>query len=356
MTFTDEQLIELDGIGQRRDAFSFNLLNPDRTAAGALTVRKDTNPVLQVDTSRTSMRTLQNIVVPDPPSLGDNLGRLRVQPVMTLANGSQYKLGVLMFGEDDRNPTSPRTPWMPQLFDEAFLLSQNLDKSWSLPRGGSVLALFTALAAEILDPLGVPHLYEVDDVATDSDLLYPVGSNRNDALQALAKLMAALPPFFDNSGRHRLKQPPSIIMDPDHVYGAGTRIFKDSVTTKNTLYNAPNRYVVIGDNVGGSPVAAYYDLPDIAPHSAAQNGGNVITKSTTVPGVTDPTLAAQIAYVTAITDTQTYGTAEFDAAADPRHDIFQTVNLLQITYLEKGWSLTLREGGPHAHSLARFWG
>lgn len=357
MSFTDEELLELaPGIGQRVDRFVFNLLNTDRTPFGSIDVTKNTVPQIQLDTHRKSFRTVQSLVVSDPPLL-PNLQSLRLQPVMVLENGSAHRCGVLMFGEDDRNPISPRSPWLPQLYDESFLLDQKLDQSWSVPQGSSVLAAFTAMAAEILDPLGIPHVYDVDDVGTDSDLLFPVGSSRLDALNAMAKLLAVLGPFFDHDGIHRLKVPPTVDVPAEFTYGAGGRIVKNSVTTKSTLFSAPNRYLVIGDNIGGAPIAGYYDLPPSAPHSAAQNGGNVITDSQTVPGVTDPELAAQIAYVNALTDRTTYGTASFDGAgADPRHDVYNTVNLLGITYLETGHSITCAPGGSHHHDLARMWG
>jgi hypothetical protein len=356
MTFTDAELLDLaPGLGQRRDGFGFVLLNSDRTPAGSLSVSKSSSPSVQVSTSRTSMRTMSGLIVVDPPDL-QQLAALRLQPVHILQNGTVKRLGVLMFGQDQRQPTNPRTPWVPQLYDETFLLDQKLDASWSLPQGGSVLATFTAMAGEILDPLGVPHVYDVPDVAADSNLLWPVGSSRNDALVSQAKLLGALPHFFDNDGVHRLQMPPTIDLDPEHFYDSGGRIVKDSVTITSNLFSAPNRYIVTGDNISGAPVAGYYDLPPSAPHSAASNGGQIISTTQAVPGVTDPELAAQIAYVNAITDRTTYGTATFDSPTDSRHDIFDTVHLLGITYLETGWTLTCKEGGAMSHQLTRIYG
>lgn len=356
MTFTDADLLDLaPGIGQRLDGFAFTLLNSDRTPAGSLSVSKRAAPSIQVSTNRTSMRTVNNLIVVDPPALSELAG-LRLQPSMILQNGTVKRLGVLMFGQDQRQPISPRSPWVPQLYDEAFLLDQKLPASWSLPKGGSVLGTFAAMAGEILDPLGIPAVYDVPDVAADSDLLWAVGSSRNDALVSQAKLLGALPHFFDNDGVHRLQMPPTIDLDPEHFYDAGGRIIKNSVTTTSNLFSAPNRYIVTGDNISGAPVAGYYDLPPSAPHSAANNGGQIIAATQAVPGVTDPGLAAQIAYVNAITDRTTYGTAEFDSIIDPRHDIYDTVHLLGVTYLETGWTIECKAGGFMHHQLTRIYG
>lgn len=352
---TDAQLIELDGIGQRVDSFVFELLNADRSIAGALEVEGDVAPLIEVNTQRRAFRTLTSLTVADPPS-SLNLGLERVRPVMFLQNGSRYELGVLMFGQDSRQPTSPREPWVPQLYDESFLLDQGLYRSWSIAVGTSALAAFVAMATEVLEPLSIPWDYSAaSDVLVSSPILYAVGSSRLDALNALAQVLGMLPPYFSNRGVHTLSPGPQPGATVDHTYGAGTRIFKDSTTVTSSGAAAPNRYIVTGDNIGGEVIFGVYDLPPAAPHSALNNGGAIIPVVHSVPGVSNATLAANIAYVDALTDQSTYGTAVFASAPDPRHDTFDTVELLRLPYLETGWTLACAPGGNHVHSLARLW-
>lgn len=353
---SDISIIELADGGQRSDRFTFPLLGTDRSPLDAsLAVHADSVPNLSVQTSRTSFRTLSGLVVTDPPA-GLDLPRTRVQPTLTLSNGSVYPLGVLMFGADNRSIYAAHQEWSPELFDETFLLDQDLPDTYSLAAGGSVLTLFALLASQVLDPLGVPHLYDVDDQPAANPIPFKVGTSRNAALIALAALLGALPPFFDNQGVYRLKKPASAGSAPDHTYGVGTRIFDGTTTTTDSAYKAPNRYIVTGDDVSGAQVRGVFDLPANAPNSYAQTGRIVTAPIHNVPGVKDQALAAEIAYVDALTDRTTYSTISWSAAADPRHDIFDTASVLDVPYLETGWTLGLVSGGDHAHAGTQVFG
>lgn len=354
MTATDPAIIELAGVAQRADLFTFRVLNPDRSPLGtALKIVGNPAATVQVDTGRATIRTLSNVVILNPPNL--DVPRIRIQPVLTLANGSEYPLGVFMFGTDARSLSSAGDSWTPELFDETFLLSQNLDRTESIKAGTSVLAGFTRIAGEILNPNGIPTNYQVQDVITATALTYKVGTSRNDALLALAALLGALPPYFDNYGNYTLKAAASATDAPDHTYTTGTRIFDGTSVLTNSFYKAPNEYIVTGDAVNGSPVRGVYNLPDEAPNSYANTGRVVTAPTHVVSGVTDPALAALIARVDAVLDRTTYATAQFAAAADPRHDVFDTVNFLGDMYAETGWQLELSSGGAHSHSLTRLY-
>ncbi len=351
---TDIGIIEL-ALGQRADLFRIDLVSADRSPLGiTLDAHAASTPTVQVNTSRTSFRTMSGLLVSNPPDF--NLGPVRARPVLTLQNGSEYELGILMFGTDARRVYTAGDLWVPELFDENFLLDQDLDRTWSLPAGGDVLAFFTAMAGEVLDPLGVPTDYQVGTVENATPLTYPVGSSRLTGLKALAALLGAFAPFFANGGAHTLKAAPTLASAADHIYSTGTRIFDGSTTITSSRYKAPNRYIIVGDDVGGFPVRGVYDLPAAAPHSAFNTGQIVTAPPHRASGVKDQTLADQMAYVDALTDTKTtYGTATFDAAADPRHDIFQTVDLFGVRYLETGWQMQCVHDGDHNHDLVRMW-
>lgn len=353
---TDAQIIELDGYVQRSDAFLYRILNTDRSPlAEAVDVVASPAPTVGLDTSRaTGMRTMSGVTILSPPT-DLIVPRARIQPLLALQNGSLYSLGVLMFGQDTRNLYTGGNIWVPELFDENFLLDQSLPATASRPAGSSVLEFFDALAGAVLGPLGVPVSYTVADVACATPLAYKVGTSRNAALRALAALLGALPPFFDNNGVYTLKGPPNPTDAPDHIYTPGTRVFDGTVSTTDSSYKAPNRYIVVGGDVSGVAIRGVFDIPDSAPHSYAQTGRRVTAPPHTVSGVTDNDLATQIAYVDAITDRTTYTTASFAAAADPRHDAFDSVSLYGDLYLETAWSISCESGGPHSHSLTRVW-
>lgn len=349
-TISDQDLIE-GKTRQRADTFTFRLLNPNRTPMGGeLKAHADSPPTLQVQTTRTSFRTLSGLTVEDPP-LDLDIDRARVQPILTLSNGTQHALGVLMFGTLGRNIYAGSEVWQPELFDETFLLDQGLDRTWTIQQGGSVLTAFVQMAGEVLDPLGIPADYRVSDVPASQPITHRVGKSRQTALGELAALLGALPPYFANAGAHTLKPPPTLGAF-EHVYGMGTRIFDQTTTLSSNRYKAPNRYIVVGADVNGTPIRGVFDLPAAAPNSYANTGRIVTADLHTVPGVTSEELANQIAYVDALTDRNTYSTATFSAAADPRHDTFGAVKLLDLGYVETGWSLTCESGGAHAHTCS----
>lgn len=350
----DSDIIELASGGQRADRFTFPLVGTDRTSLGVnLDAHADSAPSLSVQTTRTSFRTLSGLVVTDPPDL--DLARTRVRPTLTLSNGSEYHLGVLMFGTNNRSIYASRQEWSPELFDETFLLDQDLPDTYSLATDGSVLTLFTLLAGQVLDPLGIPHQYEVDDVAAANPIVFKVSTSRNAALTALAALLGALPPFFDNEGIYRLKAAQTAGGAADHTYGLGTRIFDGTTTAVDSAYKAPNRYIVTGDDVSGAQVRGVFDLPAAAPNSYANWHRIVTAPSHNVPGVKDQALAEQIAYVDALTDRTAYSMIQFAAAADPRHDIFDSLSVLDVPYLETSWTLGMSSGGEHQHAGTRVW-
>lgn len=356
---TTADLIELVNVGQRADQFSFVLLDSARSGIGTLDVDADNPPTLSNDSTRTSFRTLSGLTIMNPPTDIDPT-RERVMPVVAFTDGTSFPLGVCMFGMDNRNVYSWGEKWVPELFDENFLLDQGLNRSWSIGPGASVLTAFTAMAIEVLEPLGIPTNYNVPDatVSQDSPLLFVAGSSRLVALNTLAASLGALPPYFANDGTHTLKLVPPVGGSvPTLFYDMGTRIFDDSTTIGSSLYQAPNRYIVVGstDPNSGIPIRAVYDLPASAPQSAAQTGRVVTAPIDTKTDVQSFELAAVIAFADALNDHTSYGTASFAAACDPRHDTYDIVDLFGVTYLEKAWSLVCASGGEHQHTLARLW-
>lgn len=347
---SDEDLLDLRGIGQRQDSYTFLLLDSARTVLGMLTPVADGSPSVQVDTSRQSFRTVSGFTLIDPPSDID-LTRDRVQPVLTLPNGSSFPLGVLMFGEDSRRIYDRGQVWTPQLFDENFLLDQSLGRTWSLPKDGSVLGFFTDLATTVLDPLGIPHDYDVPDMPSAQAVVKKAGTSRLTAMNESAAALGCFPPYFDNDGVHRLRLAPKVVTVPDHSYGLGTRIFDDTTTLTSSLYKAPNRYIVIGKDLAGGPVRGVYDLPPSAPNSYGMTGRVVTAPVHSIPSITTNELARTAAYVDALTDQTSYRAAEFAAAADPRHGLFESVALFDDLYMETGWTLNMTAGADHSHSL-----
>lgn len=355
--FTDDQI--LDGeLPIRADDFTFDLVDAAGLSLGTLAVSNDvTAPTIRFDTARTVFRTLSGVEVlrTDLQAIDTENERLRVG--ITLQNGSAFPLGTFMFGQDNQQPASWGNRLTPELFDQAFLLDQQLEKTISIPTGGSVRGLISTLLA----PFSFDVRIDMPDQAAAAPLLFLAGTSRYDALKMAASLLGCFNPYLDNAGVLRFKAPRGAgDTQVDHTYLIGDgatrgRIFDESVMISNDSYRAPNRYIVTGADPS-QPIVGVYDLPDSAPHSAVNRGGRVVTAPVrTVQGLSDPALAVALAYQDAITDRSSFSTVRFAAAADPRHDGFDIMNVLGVRYLETAWELELSVGGEHRHEGSALW-
>lgn len=355
--FTDEQI--LDGeLPIRADEFTFELVDADGRSLGSLAVTNETAAAtIRFDTARTVFRTLSGVEVlrTDLQAIDTEHERLRVGIV--LQNGSAFPLGTFMFGQDNQQPASWGNRLTPELFDQALDLDQQLEKTVSVPTGGSVRGLIGALLA----PFAFDVRIDMPDQAAAAPLLFLAGTSRYDALKVAASLLGCFNPFLDNAGVLRFKAPRGAgDTAVDHEYQIGDavtrgRIFDETVQLSNDSYRAPNRYIVTGADPS-QPVVGVYDLPDGAPHSAVNRGGRVVTAPVrTVQGLSDPVLAGALAYQDAITDRTAYSTVRFAAAADPRHDGFDIMDVLGTRYLETAWELELVVGGQHRHEGSALW-
>jgi hypothetical protein len=355
MTFlSDAQILDpLPGLGQRADDFSFELLGPGRASLGFLNVVADTQtPSVQLDTTRTSFRLMNGVEVVATDLSQIDLFNDRVRPWMTLQNGSRYPLGVFMFGEQVENPYSWGTVWTPSLFDETFIVDQAMSRPVSLPIDSSVLKLYQQLT----DELNLPDVsYSVEDVQATSPVTWKVGESRYVILKALATLLGCFPPHFTNAGTFMLRTFPAVgDTSVDHVYDVGTRILDGTSQIVSDAYLAPNQWIVIGDSTT-TPIIGIYNLPDSAPASAANRGFVVTAPPISLPGLKYAPWADVIARNAALTDTTAYGKGKFEGTADPRHEVFDTISLFGLRYLETGWQLQCTSGGTHQHSMQRIY-
>lgn len=354
---TDDQI--LDGqIPVRADDFRFELIDGQGRDAGKFPVSLDATPTIRFDTSRTVFRTLTNVEVLRSDLQQIDTEHERVRVTMLLQNGSEFPLGIFMFGQDNQAPSDFGNTLTPELFDEAFLLDQPLDMTVSVPTGGTIKGLIDRLLAPF--PKLVVRV-DADDIGSASPLLFLAGSSRYDALKQAAAMLGCFAPYLDRNDMLRFKLPRDAgDTAVDHTYlrgdltaGITGRIFDESIQLSNDSYRAPNRYLVVGDSLT-APVVGTYDLPDSAPNSAVNRDGRVVSTSRTVQGI-DASTALHLAYMDAITDQTAYGKVSFAAAADPRHDGFDTLNVLGVRYLETAWELDLVSGGDHRHEGVTLW-
>jgi len=309
------------------------------------------NPRVTLDASRGVARTCSGVQIPRTTADDIDTRRHRLRPSLVLSDYSRHSLGVFMFGNDVRSRLSWGIQWKPDLFDESFILGQALARTFSVPKGGSILTAIAKLYGDVgFSTISVG----VADQATRTPLIYAGGSLRSDAINALAALLGSYPPYFNNDGIPTLR-PVAVTGAPvDHVYEDNTHVIEGFTETTGSWYKAPNRYIVTGNDVNAS-IIGVYDIPAIAPNSYA-NTGVVVTNVTPMQGVASQAIADTIAYGEALIDTTSYLQGTFQSTVDSRHDVYDLVQLYGQRYQETGWDIACTVGGTMTHNLTGIYG
>lgn len=172
------------------------------------------------------------------------------------------------------------------------------------------------------------------------------------AMKALCDLAGWLPPYFDNNGVLTIKPPPDINnLIPDHVYPGG-RVLRDTIVENDNLLNAPNVYVVTCSGPSSGEITASAEVAQYLPFSVYNRRFEIVSV-TRVQGLTSTSQAQRMANTLAAGAGVGFKSIQFEATADPRHDLFQTVEWNGFMYRETQWSLKLRPGGSHSHTITQ---
>lgn len=335
----------------RADSFAYTLIDRDGKNIGTLQPSVDSAPRVRFDTARTTMRTMDGLELYRTDLIAIDTEHERLRAEMILQNGARFALGTFLFGQDNQSPASWGVKATPEFFDRAFLLDQGLAATVSLRAGQSV----QGLVYRLLLPYAITAVFDCLDVETTTPLVFPPGSSTYAALKVCADLLGCFAPFFDALDVLRFRTPRAAgDTTVDRTYSSGSTIVEETVQLSAWLFQATNRWIVVGDG-RVAPVVGVYDLPASAPHSAANRDGKVVTKTRTVSGVTSSSMAQHLAWMDAITDRTAYGKVTFDSLADPRHDAFDTLLVLGTRYLETAWEIECSSGGAHRHEGAELW-
>lgn len=356
---TDEELLTLDGISHRTATLRFDVLNQALETIG--TVKPVSAPTVEQNINRAIKRTLNGFRL-DPDTRGDvNTLTDRIRPVYVLESGTTYELGVFLFAE----ATRPRRPWGVELdaslYDLLWLFDQEIAESVSYPAGTNITDAMSDLAVD----LGHPNV-QVDpsSIVAGAPLVWPVDGTTTylDILNELAALVGFRSVYCDNAGTLRARTAPDLSTasadftyrtssDPGRMIAAGT------ITERDDLLSAPNRYIVVDTSPQDAPIVGVYDVPDSSPLSAA-NRGIVVPQVHDVQGLENTAAAEAMAAAKAKEDASTFRWVEFDAVPDPRHDTYNIVAYEDddgdvLVYREQSWTLPCAPTALMHHSLRR---
>ncbi|PZF92101.1 hypothetical protein [Micromonospora endophytica] len=335
------------GVGQRSASYRFELVD-GRTGVrrGPVTPLRDTTPSLVHDVTGIIVRRVESLTldVADARRLRPLTDRVAISMVV---GGREYPLGRYMIGDAIQLQTSTGSTAPLVLFDEMFVVDQELETGFE-GSGQRVDRAVLRLLAGL--PIGEVQVDWTDRTSVSS---WSPGNTRGMALRDLARQGGFFLPWFNHGGRLRLMgafepatRRPTIDLD------ASQRVFRGSVARGSELLTAPNRFVVVSNDPGTdvAPIVGVYDVPSSAPHSIAQRGF-------VLPKVVEAQLPSQVAvdvYARTLGIQQTaYETVELSTPPDPRHDGYDVVRWDGLLWLETGWTMQLAAGGEMRHTLRR---
>lgn len=350
---TTDQILNLDGVRRRSDSFVFELCDRNLVPIGTLHPDRGNPMSVEVDTSSATRRLRGLRLMPDEVADVNVLSdRLRVY--MVLQNDVRFRLGTFLWGDANRPVRSWGDEQHSDLVDMSWVLAQPVTQAFGWGTGGRIwlIMLFLLLRAG----------FQAEDVAVigseaDRGLAEPVswqpGTTWAQMLGDLCNIVGFAPPWFDRDGLVHLDQPPDPARDPATVpaYEAGGRIVADSIVRSDDLLAAPNDFAVFTSS-GERIIAGRSQLPTSAPHSFATRGFRVgLVES--AQGLETQDQANKAAATLARTKSVAFEWLSWSSTLDPRHDVWDVVDVLGDRWLETRWSMELKSGGQMSHTARR---
>lgn len=351
---TTEQILNLEGVRRRADAFRFELCDRQLNPIGEVHPDRDeTVPSIQNDTSNETARRLTGLKLfaseaSDVDTVGD---RLRVY--MVLQNGVEYRLGTFLWADENE----PRRSWgdehHSELVDFNYILAQQTTQAFGWGRGATVsLVMFFLLFRAGFELDNIKVIGEEANRGLRDPQAWEPGSTWLNKLNDIGAPVGFVPPWFDRDGRLTFDQAPDPTIGQPTIpaYGPDTRVIADSILYSSDVLKAPNDFGAF-DSGTERLRTGRYQLPANAPNSFARRGFRV-GQVETVQGMETQDQADKAARNLARTS-DVFEYLTFSSTLDPRHDTYDIVDAYGLRWLETAWSMELRSGGLMQHSLKR---
>ncbi len=351
---TTTELLELDGLGTRRESVQFELLDQSLTTIGELNPARPAtmtnNPALKIP------RTIRALVFPDDEAQDIDTVKNFVRPSWVLENGALHALGVLGFADAANrrrfDPAGDRLPMEATLADRMLQLGTAISEGVGFDTGQGINAALIALAGDagIVDTTGITVTGTIA-----APIAWEIGTGRRSIMDELSNLGGGHPIYFDNNGLLIARTAPPIdSVTPAFTLGADTTVVADTIVEADTLLESPNVWIALETSAKDAPIVGRYELPASAPHSIA-NRGFEDPKVTRHQGLETVTAVNAAAEADAISSTEAFSIVELETTPAPRWETFDVASWLGSNYMSVDWSLALDPGGRHAHSLRRLY-
>lgn len=363
MTLTNNahnSLLDLDPwVGQRSGTFRWELTDgASGQRLGDIYPDRDSPPTLTHDTTRTIKRNITPLVLTAADTAAINPVTDRVTLSM-LVGGVSYPLGRYAFTDHTQLITTGGDPSTSTLVDEMFIVDQQLEVGFSAQNvtSGGILYYAETVDSSLRRLLtDVPVTLSVESTPFYSVNSWTQGTHRGQVVDELAVTGDYFPVWFDNDGLMRaIRSFDPATAVPDFDWDANDVVDRNSITFTSDVTTAPNRIIVVSNNIGSTdspwlPIYGSYDVPSSAPHSFLNRGFRVPDVQSLAVATADQAIA--MAQNIGLRGTVVERT-DVTTPPDPRFDSHNVVRWRGVNWLELGWSLACVEGGNMRHTLRR---
>lgn len=345
----DPTLLEMpDGRGQRRESVRWDVLDRDFCLVGTLTPNKDEVPTAEVDISSDVARSVSDLWILDSDYQELDPFNNLIRPVWCLEDNTQWPLSCFYItGTSKKRRTAAGTHRRIALDDTSWPLLAKRRDAFGLTGGQSIASAI----ARMLSECGIAFF----DIATNTSevgepgVSWPIGTSRMEIVRSLCSMAGMLRPAAQNNGQVVVAQAQSLEnIEATISYPlVGSRVIADSLDDQTNPFAAPNVFVVVSGN-SGAAISASANVTADAPHSVAARGLEIV-EVITLDGLTNQAAARAAIGAAAGQRATDYSSIEFDSTPDPRHGVFEVLDVDGVIYREVAHTLPLTHGGAHHH-------
>lgn len=355
---TTDQILNLDGVRRRTDAFEYVLCDRDLNPIGQLHPDMTSVPQIELDTGNETQRRLTGLKLFPSEAAAINTVSDRLRVYMRLQNDARYLLGTFLWADENRPKRSWGIEHHSELVDFTYILAQESTTAFGWGRGSNItLIMFFLFGRAGFQVSQIKRIGDAANRGLRDPRSWEPGSTWNHKLNDLGAGCGFVPTYADVDGGLVIDQIPNPALDAPTVpaYGPATRVIADSVVYSSDTLSAPNDFGVF-DSGTDRLRTGRYQLPASAPHSFANRGWR-IGRTNNVQGMeTQDQAAAAARNLARQGDVFDYVT--FSSTLDPRHGPYAIVpfpdrNGVMRNWLETSQTMELRSGGAHTHTLTR---
>lgn len=309
---------------------------------------------VQLDVGQKTLRSLSDVAITQNAMADINPFTDRLSPVMVMADGTRWPLGVFVFSNQEDTAAYGVATSALTLLDQSALIDQLCLADVSYGPGTPIVQVIVAT----LNLVGIPIeqiVYDPADTAVVSAAVtWPAGTSYLTIVEELAALGGFFTPYFDNRGTCIIRRPPPIINSDGELFyrSSGTAKVANHFKSNSGILQAPNTYLVIDTAPKAAAIAAVAYVEPQLPWSVQNRNGYRVTEVIRTQGLGSQEQAQAMANAAALASGG-FRQIAFESRPDPRHDAYMLIGWDGVVYRELSWSMPCNGVGTQSHVIAQ---